>query len=108
MWKMLLHLHVNQNLMMMMMMDDEGLGQVYNCPKGTLFNWHLVTLAVIGNYIFQASPYWQSFLSSVIEKPIYAKTNEPRHVISNNVVDSDKPQQPILSLETPNDVQSVA
>ena len=39
--------------------------------------------------------------------------NEPRLVISNNVVfltslDSDKPVQPILSLDTPNDVQPVA
>ena len=37
---------------------------------------------------------------------------EPQHVISNNVcltsVDSDKPEQPFLSLESPNDVRSVA
>ena len=66
MWKIVLHLHLNQNpMMMMMMIDGEGLGQVYNCPKSTLFNWHLVTAAVIGNYIFQASSFF-----SVIEKSI--------------------------------------
>ena len=48
---------------------------------------------------------WISRWDGSFEHP---KTDEPRHVISNNLVYSDEPVQPPFKLKTRNDVRSVA
>ena len=56
---------------------------------------------------FNDSQTCQKLLTGLCDvKPQHKETNEPQHMISNNVVYSDPSvQPPFFSLETPNDVR---